>query len=86
MQNGEEAASSVLGALFLYLDMFGYGQWWDECNDLGNDRRKMRLTAAYTMIKAKHIKISRMSFLIERGYFVLTAYTLQGNMKQTLQR
>ena len=86
MQNGEGAASSVLDALFLYLDMLDTDSWWDKCNDLGNYRRKMILTAAYTMIKTKHIKISRMSFLIERGYFVLTAYTLQGNMKQTLQR
>ncbi len=47
-QNGEEAASSILGALFLYFERCsGTESVWDEFNDLGNDRRKEILAAAY---------------------------------------
>ena len=47
-QNGEETASSVLGALFLYFERFSdTGSVWDEFVDLGNDRRKEVLAAAY---------------------------------------
>lgn len=47
-QNGEEATSSVLGALFLYFDRCSdTDSVWDEFNDLGNDRRKEVLAAAY---------------------------------------
>ena len=47
-QNGEEVASSVLGALFLYFERCsGTESVWDEFNDLGNDRRKEILAVAY---------------------------------------
>ena len=47
-QNGEEAASSVLGALFIYFERCSdKASVWDEFADLGNDRRKEILTAAY---------------------------------------
>lgn len=50
-QNGEEVASSVLGALFLYFERCSdTGSVWDEFNDLGNDRRKEILTAAYKQL------------------------------------
>ena len=40
-QNGEEAASSVLGALFLYFERCSdTDSVWDEFADWGNDRRK----------------------------------------------
>ena len=51
IQNGEEAASSVLGALFLYFERCsGTDSVWDEFNDLGNDRRKEVLAAAYKQL------------------------------------
>ena len=50
-QNGEETASSVLGALFLYFERCsGTESVWDEFNDLGNDRRKEVLAAAYKQL------------------------------------
>jgi hypothetical protein len=50
-QNGEEAASSVLGALFLYFEKcLGTASVWDEFADLGNDRRKEILAAAYKQL------------------------------------
>ena len=50
-QNGEETASSILGALFLYFERCsGTESVWDECNDLGNDRRKEVLVAAYKQL------------------------------------
>lgn len=50
-QNGEEVASSVLGALFLYFERCsGTDSVWDEFNDLGNDRRKEILAAAYKQL------------------------------------
>ena len=50
-QNGEEAASSILGALFLYFERCsGTESVWDELNDLGNDRRKEILAAAYRQL------------------------------------
>ena len=50
-QNGEEVASSVLGALFLYFERCsGTESVWDEFNDLGNDKRKEILTAAYKQL------------------------------------
>ena len=50
-QNGEESASSVLGALFLYFERCsGTDSVWDEFYDLGNDRRKEILTAAYKQL------------------------------------
>ncbi len=50
-QNGEEAASSVLGALFLYFEKCsGTDSVWDEFDDLGNDRRKEILAAAYKQL------------------------------------
>ena len=50
-QNGEETASSVLGALFLYFERCsGTDSVWDEFNDLGNDRRKEVLAAAYKQL------------------------------------
>ena len=50
-QNGEEAANSILGALFLYFESCsGTDSVWDEFNDLGNDRRKEILTAAYKQL------------------------------------
>ena len=50
-QNGEEATSSVLGALFLYFDRCSdTDSVWDEFNDLGNDRRKEILAAAYKQL------------------------------------
>ena len=50
-QNGEETASSVLGALFLYFGRCSdTDSVWDEFADLGNDRRKEILTAAYRQL------------------------------------
>ena len=50
-QNGEEAANSILGALFLYFERCsGTESVWDEFNDLGNDRRKEILAAAYKQL------------------------------------
>ena len=50
-QDGEETASSVLGALFLYFERCSDTESvWDEFNDLGNDRRKEILTAAYKQL------------------------------------
>ena len=50
-QNGEETASSVLGALFLYFEKCsGTESVWDEFVDLGNDRRKEILAAAYKQL------------------------------------
>ena len=50
-QNGEEAANSILGALFLYFERCsGTESVWDEFNDLGNDRRKEILAAAYRQL------------------------------------
>ncbi len=47
-QNGEATSSSVLGALFLYFDRCSHTDTvWDEFADLGNDRRKEILAAAY---------------------------------------
>ena len=50
-QNGEEAANSILGALLLYFERCsGTESVWDEFNDLGNDRRKEILAAAYRQL------------------------------------
>ena len=50
-QNGEEAASSVLGALFLYFKRCSdTASVWVEFDDLGNDRRKEILAAAYNIV------------------------------------
>ena len=50
-QNGEEAASSVLGALFLYFKRCSdTDSVWDEFDDLGNDRHKEILAAAYKQL------------------------------------
>ena len=50
-QNGEEAASSVLGALFLYFERCsGTDSVWDEFADWSNDRRKEMLAAAYKQL------------------------------------
>ena len=50
-QNGEEATNSILGALFLYFERCsGTESVWDEFNDLGNDRRKEILAAAYKQL------------------------------------
>ena len=50
-QNGEEAASSVLGALFLYFERCsGTDSVWDEFADLSNDSRKEILAAAYNQL------------------------------------
>ena len=50
-QNGEEVASSVLGALFLYFERCsGTDSVWDEFNDWGNDRRKEVFAAAYKQL------------------------------------
>ena len=50
-QNGEEAANSILGALFFYFERCsGTESVWDEFNDLGNDRRKEILAAAYKQL------------------------------------
>lgn len=50
-QDGKEAASSVLGALFLYFEKYSStGSVWDEFVDLGNDRRKEILAAAYKQL------------------------------------
>ena len=50
-QNGEEAANSILGALLLYFERCsGTESVWDEFNDLGNDRRKEILAAAYKQL------------------------------------
>lgn len=50
-QNGEEAANSILGALFLYFERCsGTESVWDEFNDLGNDSRKEVLAAAYKQL------------------------------------
>ena len=50
-QSGEETASSVLGALFLYFERCSdTDSVWDEFADLGNDRRKEVLAAAYKQL------------------------------------
>lgn len=50
-QNGEEAANSILGALFLYFERCsGTESVWDEFNDWGNDRRKEVFAAAYKQL------------------------------------
>lgn len=50
-QNGEEAASSVLGALFLYFERRSdTDSVWDEFIDLGNDKLKEILAAAYKQL------------------------------------
>ena len=50
-QNGEETASSILGALFLYFERCsGTDSVWDEFDDLGNERRKEILAAAYKQL------------------------------------
>ena len=50
-QSGEDTASSVLGALFLYFEKcLGTASVWDEFADLGNDRRKEILAAAYKQL------------------------------------
>lgn len=50
-QNEEEAASSVLGALFLYFERCsGTDSVWDEFIDLGNDKLKEILAAAYKQL------------------------------------
>lgn len=50
-QNGEEAANSILGALFLYFERCsGTESVWDEFNDLGNDSRKEVFAAAYKQL------------------------------------
>ena len=60
-QNGEEVASSVLGALFLYFERCSdTGSVWDEFNDLGNDRRKEVLAAAY-----KHLLLNQVTDLVK---------------------
>ena len=60
-QNEEEAASSVLGALFLYFGRCSdKASVWDEFNDLGNDRRKEILAAAY-----KQLLLNQVSELVK---------------------
>lgn len=60
-QNGEEAASSVLGALFLYFGRCSdKASVWDEFNDLGSDRRKEILAAAY-----KQLLLNQVSKLVK---------------------
>ena len=50
-QNGEEAANSILGALFLYFERCsGTDSVWDEFADWSNDRRKEMLAAAYKQL------------------------------------
>ncbi|MGN0683249.1 MAG: helix-turn-helix domain-containing protein [Oscillospiraceae bacterium] len=50
-QNGEETASSVLGALFLYFERCSdTDSVWNEFADLGNNRRKEILAAAYKQL------------------------------------
>lgn len=50
-QNGEKAVGSILGALFLYFERWsGTDSVWDEFADLGNDRRKEILAAAYKQL------------------------------------
>ncbi len=50
-QNGEEAASSVLGTLFLYFEKCSStDSVWDEFVDFGNDRRNEILAAAYKQL------------------------------------
>lgn len=50
-QNGEEVANSVLGALFLYFERCsGTDSVWDEFIDLGNDKLKEILAAAYKQL------------------------------------
>ena len=50
-QNGEETASSVLGALFLYFERCSdMDSVWDEFADLSNDSRKEILAAAYKQL------------------------------------
>ena len=50
-QDGEETASSVLGALYLYFERCsGTDSVWNEFNDLGNDSRKEILAAAYKQL------------------------------------
>ena len=49
--NGEDEVSSVLGALFLYFERcLDTNSVWDEFADLGNDRRKEVLAAAYKQL------------------------------------
>ena len=60
-QNGEEAASSILGALFLYFERCsGTESVWDEFNDWGNDRRKEVFAAAY-----KQLLLNQVSELVK---------------------
>ena len=50
-QNGEEVASSVLGALFLYFERCSdMESVWDEFADLDNDKRKVILATAYKQL------------------------------------
>lgn len=50
-QNGKEAASSVLGAMFLYFERRSHtDSVWEEFVDLGNDRRNEILAAAYKQL------------------------------------
>lgn len=50
-QNGEEAASSVLGAMFLYFERRSHtDSVWEEFVDFGNDRRNEILAAAYKQL------------------------------------
>ena len=50
-QNGEETASSILGALLLYFGRCSdKASVWDEFNDLGDDRRKEILAEAYKQL------------------------------------
>ena len=60
-QNGEEAANSILGALFLYFERCsGTESVWDEFNDWGNDRRKEVFAAAY-----KQLLLNQVSELVK---------------------
>lgn len=55
-QSGEETASSVLGALLLYFERCSdTDSVWDEFDDLGNDRRKEILAAAYKQLLLNHV-------------------------------
>ena len=50
-QNGEETASSILGALFLYFERCSdKASVWHEFADLGNDRHKEVLAIAYKQL------------------------------------
>mgnify|MGYP004625172029 FL=1 len=72
-QNGEEAASSVLGALFLYFGRCSdKASVWDEFNDLGNDRRKEILAAAY-----KQLLLNQVSELVKSS---AEAYRLENEL------